>query len=328
VGSSPTAGTRFSTEELGRQPRVAQSNTLILVNPSAGGGRAARIHPILYGYFRDTNCKVDFAVAKSAENFRAIAREAVGAGYQNIVALGGDGAFHQLVNACLGADVNLGLIPGGTGNDIAASLGIPRDPIEAAHALTDAVPKPVDLVQVRCTPNDLAADGAASTASEAFIGAGGVGLDAEAANLANTRFRKWPGGSRYIVGALAAWRSADLEMEVEVDEVKWSGKAMLVAVANGPRYGSGIQIAPEAQMDDGLLDVVIVKEVSWTRLIEALPIVMTGNIRWPEVVRFTGRKCVIRAEKSVLVHGDGEVLGRSPARFEILPKAVRILLAS
>ena len=95
-----------------------------------------------------------------------------------------------------------------------------------------------------------------------FVGAGGAGLDAEAAQLANTRFKRWPGVTRYIAGALWAWRDfRAVEFEAIIDDVPWRGRAMFAAVANGPCYGSGVRIAPLAQMDDGWLDITIVREM-------------------------------------------------------------------
>jgi diacylglycerol kinase (ATP) len=112
-----------------------------------------------------------------------------------------------------------------------------------------------------------------------------------------------------------------------IDEVPWRGRAMFAAVANGPCYGSGVRIAPMAQMDDGWLDITIVREMPLSRLLEAIPIVLrSGDIRWREIERFRCRRFSLRASSPALVHGDGELLGTLPAEFEIIPKAIRVLV--
>ena len=156
-----------------------------------------------------------------------------------------------------------------------------------------------------------------------------MGLDAEAAHLANTRFRAWPGVTRYLAGAFTIFfREPLLDVTVEMDSANWSGRALFVAVANATSYGSGVRIAPQAEMDDGLLDVVIVGDVGLLRLLEAIPIVLTsGDLRgFPEVTRYRCRRVSLRADRAARVHGDGEDLGVAPAEFEILPGAIRVMV--
>ena len=259
----------------------------------------------------------EFVRSKSAEDIRALAAGAAGRGFRYAVALGGDGAFHHLIEGVRGTDVVAGFFPAGSGNDIARALGIPCDPVRAADAFLRARPRAVDLVRVRF------ADGRAAH----YIGAGGMGLDAEAAHLANTRFKKWPGVTRYMAGMFTIFfREALLELTAEIDGVTWSGPALFAAVANSSSYGSGVRIAPEARMDDGLLDVAIVGDVSLLRLLEAMPVVLSsGDLRgFPEVKRYRGRRIFLRAERAAMVHGDGEELGSSPAEFEVVDGAVLV----
>jgi diacylglycerol kinase (ATP) len=307
------------------------SRALIIVNPIAGGGRARRIQPAIADYLREQKWPCEFVSSTSTEDLRRKAAEAIATGCRCVVALGGDGAFHHVVEAAIGSETLLGFLPAGNGNDIAAGLGLPRDPIEAAHALIRGTPRAIDVVRVRSMEANDAQVG--STRPNAFreavfVGAGGAGLDAEAAQLANTRFKRWPGVTRYIAGALWAWRDfRAVEFEAMIDEVPWRGRAMFAAVANGPCYGSGVRIAPMAQMDDGWLDITIVREMPLSRLLEAIPIVLrSGDIRWREIERFRCRRFSLRASSPALVHGDGELLGTLPAEFEIIPKAIRVLV--
>jgi diacylglycerol kinase (ATP) len=235
-----------------------------------------------------------------------------------VVAQGGDGAFHHLIEGARGTDVVAGFFPAGSGNDIARALGIPCDPVRAADAFLGAQPRTVDLVRVRFDDGGVAH----------YIGAGGMGLDAEAAHLANTRFKKWPGVSRYMAGMFTVFfRERLLELSAEIDDVAWSGPALFAAVANSSSYGSGVRIAPEARMDDGWLDVAIVGDVGLPRLLEAMPIVLSsGDLRgFPEVMRYRCRRILLRADRAAMVHGDGEELGVAPAEFEVLPGVIRVM---
>jgi diacylglycerol kinase (ATP) len=294
-------------------------DTLVIVNPASGGGRALRAEPEVAGLLASRGYSAKFVHSKSSEDIRELAARAAAEGFRTVVALGGDGAFHHLVQGIRGTDVVTGFFPAGNGNDIARSLGIPLDPVEAANAFLSGQPRAVDLVRVRFSDGSVAH----------YMGAGGMGLDAEAAHLANTRFRAWPGVTRYLAGAFTIFFHRPLlNLTAEMDGANWSGGALFVAVANARSYGSGVLIAPQAKMDDGLLDVVIVGDVGLMRLLEAIPIVLTtGDLRgFPEVMRHRCKWVALRADRAARVHGDGEALGVAPAEFEILPAAIRVMV--
>jgi YegS/Rv2252/BmrU family lipid kinase len=292
-------------------------DTLIIVNPVSGGGRALRAESLVASYFAAQGRSVQFVHSRSSDDIREQAAKGAAEGYRYVVALGGDGAFHHLVAGLRGTDAVAGFFPAGNGNDIARDLRIPLDAVSAAGAFFHSKPRAVDLVRVQFT------DGR----TEYFVGAGGMGLDAEAANLANTRFKSWPGVARYLAGALwTFFHEPAFELVAEMDGTRWAGRALFAAVANATSYGSGVRIAPDAKMDDGWLDVVLVGDVAWTRLVEAIPIVLTtGDLRFDEVKRFRCRRVVLRADRAVMVHGDGELLGESPAEFEVEPGAIRVM---
>jgi diacylglycerol kinase (ATP) len=292
-------------------------NILIIVNPASGGGRARAAEPLVASYLASQSKSVQFVHSRSSEDIREKASKAAAEGYRYVVALGGDGAFHHVVEGIRGTGAIAGFFPAGNGNDIARDVGIPTDAVSAAAAFCHSVPRAVDLVRVQFL------DGRTAH----FIGAGGMGLDAEAAHLANTRFKSWPGVTRYLAGALRTFLSEPaFELVTELDGTRRTERTIFAAVANSSSYGSGVRIAPKAKMDDGWLDVVLVGDVAWTRLVEAIPIVLTtGDLRFDEVKRFRCRRAVLRADRSVKVHGDGELLGESPAEFEILPAAIQVM---
>jgi diacylglycerol kinase (ATP) len=295
-----------------------KAETLVIVNPAAGGGRALRAEQSVKGLFGLHDHAAEFIHSKSSDDIREEAARAAAEGFRHVVALGGDGAFHHLVEGIYGTDAIAGFFPAGSGNDIAEGLGIPADPVLAADAFLKSKPRAVDLVRVRFAGGNEAH----------YIGAGGMGLDAEAAHLANTKFKSWPGVTRYFAGAFwTFFHEPPFELRAEIDGEIWSGRAIFAAVANGARYGSGVRIAPEAKMDDGWLDVALVGEIGWMRLAEAIPMVLTsGDLRgFPEVRRRRGQRIRLAADRPAKVHGDGELLGESPAEFEVLPGALRVM---
>jgi len=296
------------------------AKTLILVNPVAGGGRAKRAQPQVADYLQRQGFKADFAESQSAEDLQRLAREASAVGYGCVVALGGDGAFQQVVKGTLGAEVILGFFPAGGGNDIAGALGIPKDPIAAAQVFLRSPPRLMDAVRARL----------AQGTTSFYVGGGGLGLDAEAARLANGKFRHLPGAARYVAGALwalAAFQPFHLEAEMDgKPAVPVGGPLLFAAVANTPTYGAGVKIAPGAEIDDGLLDLVLVRDLSWARVIEMIPVMLrTGDVRWPEIQRFRARRISLKADRRVPFHGDGEVLGEAPVEIENLPGAIRVV---
>jgi len=293
-------------------------DTLVIVNPAGGGGRALRAEAIVANYLAARGRSVRMIRSRSSEDIREQAARGAASGYRYVVALGGDGAFHHLIEGIGGTEAVAGFFPAGSGNDMAYALGIPADPVRAAEAFLRSQPRSVDLIRASFSGGRIAH----------FVCAGGLGLDAEAAHLANTRFRAWPGTARYLAGALATFsRRRPFGIHAELDETTWAGRAIFVAIANASSYGSGVRIAPEARMDDGWLNAVLVGELTWRRLLEAVPIVLgSGDLRFEEVKRYRCKRVAIKTDRPALVHGDGELLGQSPVEFEILPGAVRIMM--
>jgi len=289
----------------------------VIVNPAAGGGRASHYKATISEYFTSRRRSVEFSESNSSEDVRKQAARAAADGYTYVLALGGDGTFHHLVEGIRGTDAIAGFLPAGGGNDIARALDIPADPVRATNAFLHSVPRAIDLIRARFANGRIAY----------CVGAAGMGLDAEAAYLACTRFSRWPGAIRYVAGALWTYfRGAAFDLHAEIDGVEWNGRALFAVAANAGEYGSGVRIAPAATMEDGWLELVLVRDLPWMRLIEAIPIVLTsGDLRFAEVERFRCRRVLLEANRSARVHGDGELLGESPAEFEILPRALRVM---
>jgi len=297
------------------------TRTLVLVNPVSGGGRARRAQPSVADYLRKRGLRADFILTESSMEMQQRAAAAASQGYGCVAALGGDGTFHHVMTGAFRTGAALGCLPAGGGNDIAVGLGIPTDPLAAAHALLRWNSRPVDVLRVNFPRGP----------SRIYIGAGGIGADAEAAQLAAGRFRPLPGAFRYVAAILWALRTFQpFQVRIEADGKQFVESALFLSVANAPVYGSGVKIAPAAVMDDGLMDLTLVGDLPWTRIFEAVPLILrTGDLRWPEIHRFRARRVRLAAGRAALFHGDGEILGEVRAsewiEIEVLSGAVPVV---
>ena len=170
-------------------------SAVVYVNPNAGSGRALPCLPRIRKVFEAASVPAEFISVGTAKDLESHALAAIKSGYRLLLALGGDGTMQALVNATYGSDVVLGVLPAGGGNDFAAALQLPRDPVAAAEAILRGHPMRVDLARAST------ADGRVRL----YLGGGGLGIDAEAARYANETFRRTPGRSRYIASALWAF---------------------------------------------------------------------------------------------------------------------------
>jgi diacylglycerol kinase (ATP) len=297
--------------------RQTKPDIFIIVNPAAGRGEARRHAPAVRDYLSSKGRRVELCESRNSEDVCAQAARAAQSGYPCVLALGGDGTFHHLAEGILGTAASAGFLPAGNGNDVARALGIPADPIRAADAFLRSKVRAIDLLRARFPSGQVAHS----------VCVGGMGLDARAAHLASTRFGRWPGASRYVAGGLVTYfEGAAFELRADIDGRGWQGRALFAVAANAPEYGSGLRIAPAAEIDDGWLDLVMVRELAWTRVFEAIPILLTaGDLRFPEIERFRSKRVRLETDRPVKVHGDGEILGESPVEFEIVPGALRVM---
>jgi diacylglycerol kinase (ATP) len=298
----------------------SESPAVVFVNPSAGNGRAVSYLPQIRAAFHAASVPAEFISIGNVQELESRTLGAIKRGKKFLFALGGDGTFQGLVNAAYGADVILGVLPAGGGNDFASALMLPEDPISAAEAVLRGKPKGVDVVRART----------AGGRARLYLGGGGLGIDAEASRLAGGAFRRLPGRSRYVVSALRAYcgyRAIGVRVEFPQSELPpMEGKILLAAVLNTPSYGAGIRLAPEARLDDGWLDFVIVEDLGVLDVLGILPrLVRSGELRTPHLKRLRVRAVKLSTDRPCIFHGDGEILGPAPVEIEIVPHAVRVL---
>lgn len=302
-------------------PGLSNISDLLLVNPDAGGGRARAALTAIRQFAQQQRWNVDVCVTESPQDLIDHARSAANTGRKRIFVLGGDGTFQLVINALAEfPDIILGIIPAGGGNDLAAALGLPQDPVQAAEQLLKSEALPLDAAKVRF------ADGS----ERLFVGGGGVGLDAEASRYANGSFRNLPGRTRYILSAIRAlfgfhaFRVGITTCSGQLEEMH--SEVFLAAVLNTPTYGAGLYLAPTAQIDDGKLDVVVLDRLTLLGILFLLPALASrGELQTDRAHRFRTTKVRMETESPRWFQADGELLGKTPVEVSVVPAAIRIL---
>lgn len=295
----------------------------LAVNPVSGRGRGRQAGQQAQAVLSAAGIDAVPLSAASATELALTTADAVRRGLDALVVVGGDGVVSLGVNAIVETGVPLGVVPAGTGNDIARSLALPiDDPVAATLALLRFLPGPGRLEPravdaVRC----LAPDGTTAW----FAGVLAAGFDAVVNERANSW--SWPGGPiRYplaIARELPVFRPRAYRLEL--DGEPWQTAAMLVVVANGPSYGGGMRVCPGAQLDDGLLDVLVVEPISRLEFIRIFPRVYSGtHIRHPRVVVRRARRVRVVAD-GIVGYADGERFAPLPLTCEVVPAALRLL---
>ena len=296
---------------------------LVIVNPTAGGGRAARLVPWLRERLA-TRPEVRLVVTRAPGDAERLAGSAADDGHDRIVAVGGDGTVQEIINGLVnggtenGPEIAIGIVPVGSGNDLARSMQLPSEPATAWTIAVGRGERRVDLVL---------ATGAADR-RRWFASAGGIGFDAQVAAAMASRAGWQAGRAGYLLTTLAELRRfSNRRIELTIDGATTSRTVLFVAIANGEYYGGGMRIAPGAAVDDAVLDLCIVGDVSRATALRQLVNLYRGtHVRHPQVELARGRVIEVAGDLGTLVHLDGEPFGHLPLRVEL--HAGRLLVAT
>ena len=282
----------------------------LLTNPTAGRGRGRRARDAAVARLRSVGIAVRSLEGSDPDQALALAHEQVAAGVDALVVCGGDGMVNLGAQAAAGTGTPLGIIPAGTGNDVARALDIPRkDPATAAERVIAGNVRTIDL---------------ARSLDRYYVTVMAAGFDAVVNERANAM--TWPRGPmRYNVATVAELRTfRPLPYILELDGTVVHTSAMLVAIGNGPSFGGGIRICEGASMDDGLLDVVVINPVSKGKLLRVFPKLYQGtHTTLPEFERHRVRE-VTASSPGIVAYGDGERLGPLPMTTTVQPGALRV----
>jgi diacylglycerol kinase (ATP) len=288
----------------------------VIRNPVAGRGRWASRQSLLAQALDHHLGKGNWreVVPASAEATESATRQAVTHGAAMVVAAGGDGTLNAVARGVAGASVPIGILPIGTGNDVARTLGIGTDPVAAVKYLRPELARPFDAARFRTEQHE-----------GWVLNALGCGFDAVVAERINRGVRYLSGNAAYlaaIVAELSRFRA--IALTVTVDGASRHQNLMLCCVANCQSYGGGLKIAPMADPADGRLNVIEVREVGRAEFLRVLPRVFSGrHIGHPRVDHRAGSSVTIEGDRAPVL-SDGELVGTTPVTVQVVPGAFRI----
>jgi diacylglycerol kinase (ATP) len=290
----------------------------LVVNPSAGKGRALELLPQVAGTLRDGGADLEILLSRDFAEARAMIRHAIEHAVDVLAVMGGDGMMHLGINAVAAAHLRndsrtaLGLIPGGSGNDLCRGIGLdPQDAVAAAAVIADGYTRSIDLALVGNT----------------YVGTVlATGFDALVNRRANQM--SWPRGStRYVAAVLAELPAfSPLNYRLTLDGRVREQQATLVAIGNTEAYGGGMLICPKADPYDGLLDVTIIHPVSRLKLLRLLPETYSGKfVRHQCVEQLRVREVTVEGP-GLVAFGDGEMIGAAPLRVCSVPSTLPVFV--
>ena len=284
----------------------------LIVNPVAGAGYALRVTEKLEAFLRAGNHSYRvFRTERphhATELAAALSRDPEAA---DVISVGGDGTAFEVAGGLAGTEKPFGIIPAGTGNDFIKSAGIPKDPEEALQAVLRGKSGPVDLGRLN---------------EGSFLNVCGTGFDVTVLDYAESLKKKYRGLLPYFLGllkAVAHYRPVRLKLRVDGREEE--GEYLICSVANGRFIGGGIPICPEANITDGRLDVVLVRNVPRWRIPLYLPGLMMGRVLRFRITRHCRAEQVFLEGKDLRVNVDGEIFSMDRAAFGIRPGVLRLI---
>jgi diacylglycerol kinase (ATP) len=295
--------------------------TVFLVNPASDNGATGRRWPQLAHELARAGLAGDALFSERPGQLGRLAREAADGGATLLVVVGGDGSVYEAANGIAGRDdVELTMVPRGTGRDFVRTFGITGKPAEVAATALGGATRVLDLGRVTYR----SWSGVEETAW--FANVASAGMSGAIAQRANETTKALGGKVSYAWATLAVFaRWQNGEVRVDVDGESRSGRMQDVVVANGRYFGGGMKICPDAEPDDGVFDVLTIGDVSRVELLQTMPKLYRGTHlphKKGELLR--GRVVTVESDDSLPIELDGEQPGTTPARFELVPGALRV----
>ncbi len=303
---------------------MPQHKTKLILNPNADMGNAWRmasdLRPVV-----DEFGGADWSGTVYPTHATELARQAALDGYDLVIAIGGDGTAHEVVNGVMQAPLEkrprVGIVPMGSGNDFAHSLGMKDNPAEALRQILSGAPKKIDLIRVEDNHGRV----------EYVDNTIGIGFDA----IVTIRSRSMPvvrGFLMYLISVLQAiiLDHQPIPMQVETDQENWEDNVVMFVICNGPREGGGFLVAPEAVVDDGLLHYAMIGDISRAMMFRLVPEVMNGTHPRFKQVRMGSMKTMrLKSSQPLFIHTDGEIFAGfgtdvRELALEILPQALEV----
>lgn len=288
---------------------------LFIINPKAGKGKALQLIPRIKEEFRNTNEEFIIEITKKAGHATELVRKYVSRENYRVYAVGGDGTLNEVLNGMVNSESCLGVIPSGSGNDFIRNIYKEKFPRNIIKEIINGDIEYIDLAKVD---------------DRYFINISSIGIDAEVVNNAKNikRFPFISGKLAYILSAIITiliYKYRDIDLTIDSKEIKI--KNTLLAIANGRCYGGGMKVAPDADIQDGLLDICAIDKLSRAKMFILFPKLIKGeHHQIKEVTFYKGKKVTINSKEEVTVNIDGEIVKRKNITFEIIPKGVKFII--
>jgi len=297
----------------------------VIVNPAAGAGKSAKKWPQIMSLLKSLGLDFEHDITEAPGHATELARAAVKKGYELVVSVGGDGTINEIVNGLYDANgieyMAMGIVNTGTGADYIRTFGIPRDYKGGCQLLMSPRRRTVDLGVIEYTRNG-------DREKRLFVNFAGLGFDAEVVKATTEKFKALGDMPSYLMGLLTTLFSYhNREISIVVDGEPGQRRICTVMLNNGRYGGGGMLPAPDADPADGLLDVLIIDDVTKPDLLRSLPRVYRGtHLTHPKVTLMRAREVEVRPTHQMAVQADGELLGAAPARFSILPAMLTLVV--
>jgi YegS/Rv2252/BmrU family lipid kinase len=297
------------------------TNTVFLVNPASANGSTGRRWPEIANRAAAAGLSADALFSRAPGDLTELARRAADDGAELLVVVGGDGSVNEVVNGIAGREgIELAMIARGTGWDFARSLGLPRKVDQAVAVATAGRTRTIDLGRVTYRP------WAGGEAHTLFANVASVGMSGAIAQRANDTTKALGGKVSYVWATFAVFaRWSNTEVEVVVDGETRRARMHDVIVANGPFFGGGMKICPDAKPDDGAFDVLLIGDLTKRDLLFTLPKTFRGtHLPHPKAELIRGARVSVEAPDPLPIELDGEQPGTTPVTFEVVPQALRV----
>lgn len=298
---------------------------VLIVNPASANGSTGRCWPRNEPVLRNLLPPFQVWLTTHPGHGTELAQRAADQGYKTIAVHGGDGTINEIINGLLTNTRNgtsLALLPNGTGADLVRTLGIPHALPKAARQSLQGLAKPVDIGLVQFI------DLGGKPAERFFVNVADVGFGGDLVRFVNSH-SKWLGGKlSFLQGLLVTlFRYRNKEIQIAInDEKPFDIRASSIVVANGQYFGGGMWVAPEARLTDGLFEVVIVGDVSKMDVLANIRRLYQGTLaEHPKVMTSKAKTVALTSPEEVFIDLDGELVGRLPARFRILPLKLSVI---
>jgi len=297
----------------------------VIVNPAAGAGKTARLWPRIKDMFRGQGLRFEHDITEAPGHAIELAREAAANGYNMVVSVGGDGTINEIVNGLYASgnigDALLGIVSTGTGSDYIRTIGVPRRYEDACQCFLQPKKLTVDLGVVEYSSNG-------NGAERLFVNFAGMGFDAEIVQRTTQQFKALGSLPSYLMGTLTtliSYRNRDITLVVDGEAM--DTRVCTVVMNNGRYGGGGMFTAPDASINDGYFDVMIIGDMSKPDLLRSLPRIYKGtHLTHPKVTMKKAREIEVRSAQPMQLQADGELLGQVPARFRILPSVLKVVI--